>query len=204
MKRMVLLSTFISFAIICACQKQDSAADAQLAQRKAELDAREKALDEREKAVSKWEKAVANSPIIRSRQQARNPAEVEAEREKRLQQLPPELRALIPNPAQMNSARLAKEREAARQGQTSDPEQAKAERDRRIQQLSPELQALIRDRSLLDARTAEKSSGTDDRAVELQRRLEEARRKKMGAIASPNGEISDTQSSSPSPSPTPE
>ena len=194
----------ISFAMICACQKQDSAADAQLAQRKAELDAREKALDEREKAVSEWEKAVANSRIIQSRQHARNPAEMEADREKRLQQLPPELRALVPNPAQVDSAKLATERDAARQGQTSDPEQAKAERDRRIQQLPPELQALIRDRSLLDARTAEKSRGTEDRAVELQRRLEEARRKKMGAIASPNGEISDTQSSSPSPSPTPE
>ena len=104
---------FIAFAMICACQKQDSAADAQLAQRKTELDAREKALDEREKAVSEWEKAVANSRTIPSRQQARNPAEVEADREKRLQQLPPELRALIPNPAQMDSAKLAKEREAA-------------------------------------------------------------------------------------------
>ena len=204
MKKIFIFPMVISFAMICACQKQDSAADAQLAQRKAELDAREKALDEREKAVSEWEKAVANSPIIRSRQQARNPAEVEAEREKRLQQLPPELRALIPIPAQVNSAKLSKEREAALQGQTSDPEQAKAERDRRIQQLPPELQALIRDRSLLDARTAEKSRGTEDQAVQLQRRLEEARRKKMGAIASPNGEISDTQSSSPSPSPTPE
>ena len=193
----------ISFAMICACQKQDSAADAQLAQRKAELDTREKALDEKEKALLEREKAVANRPIIQSRQQARNPAEVEAEREKRLQQLPPELRALVPNPAQMD-ARLAKERVAARQGQTPDPEQAKAEREKRIQQLPPELQALIRDRSLLDARTVEKSRGTEDRAVELQRRLEEARRKKMSAIASPNGEISDTQSSSPSPSPTPE
>jgi hypothetical protein len=204
MKRMFVLLLLISFAMICACQKQDSAAQAQLAQRKTELDARGKALDEREKAVVEREKAVANSPIIRSRQQARNPAEVEAEREKRLQQLPPELRALIPNPAQVNSANLSKEREAALQGQTSDPEQAKAERDRRIQQLPPELQALIRDRSLLDARTVEKSRGTEDRAVELQRRLEEARRKKMGAIASSNGEISATQSSSPSPSPTPE
>ena len=193
----------ISFAMICACQKQDSAADAQLAQRKSELDAREKALDEREKAVSKWEKAVANSPIIRSRQQARNPAEVEAEREKRLQQLPPELRALIPIPAQVNSAKLSKEREAALQGQTSDPEQAKAERDRRIQQLSPELQALIRDRSLLDTRTAEKGRATEDRAERL-RRLEEERRKKMSAIGSPNAESSDTQPGSPSPSPTPE
>jgi len=180
MKKMFVALLLICFAMICACQKQDSAAEAQLVQRKAELDAREKALDEREKAVSKWEKAVANSRIIQSRQQARNPAEVEADREKRLQQLPPELRALIPNPAQVDSAKLTKEREAARQGQTSDPAQAKAERERRIQQLPPELQALIRDRSLLDARTAEKSGGREDRTGELQRRLEEARRKKMG------------------------
>ena len=201
---MFVLSTFICFAMICACQKQDSAAEAQLAQRKAELDTREKALDEKEKALLEREKAVANSHVIQSRQQARNPAEVEADREKRLQQLPPELRALVPNPAQVDSARLAKEREAARQGQTSDPAQAKADRERRIQQLPPELQALIQDRSLLNDRTAEKGTATEDRAVELQRRLEEARRKKMGAMASPNGEISDTQSSSPSPSPTPE
>ena len=204
MKRIFVLSMLICFAMICSCQKQDSAAEQQLAQRKAELDAREKALDDREKALVEREKAVANSRISPSRQQARNPAEVEADREKRLQQLPPELRALVPNPAQVNSTRLAKEREAALQGQTPDPEQAKAEREKRIQQLPPELQAFIRDRSLLDARTAEKSRGTEDRTVELQRRLEEARRKKMGAIASPNGGIYDAQSGSPSPSPTPE
>ena len=189
--------------MICSCQKQDSAAEQQLAQRKAELDAREKALDDREKALVEREKAVANSRISPSRQQARNPAEVEADREKRLQQLPPELRALVPNPAQVNSTRLAKEREAARQGQTPDPAQAKADRERRIQQLPPELQALIRDRSLLDPRTAEKGTATEDRAERL-RRLEEERRKKMSAIGSPNAESSDTQSSSPSPSPTPE
>jgi len=160
MKRMLVLSTFICFAMICACQRQDSAAEAQLAQRKAELDAREKALDEREKAVSEWEKAITKFRAIPSDLQSRKPA--------------------------------------------VDHEQAKAERERRIQQLPPELQALIRDRSLLDARSVEKSRGTEDRAVELQRRLEEARRKKMSAIASSNGEISDTQSSSPSPSPTPE
>ena len=203
MKRIVVLLMFICFAMICACQKQDSSAAAQLAQGKTELDAREKALDEREKALLEREKAVANSRIIQSRQQARNPAEVEADREKRLQQLPPELRALVPNPAQMDSAKLAKEREAARQGQTSDPAQAKAERERRIQQLPPELQALIRDRSLLDARTAEKGTATEDRAERL-RRLEEERRKKMNAIASPNAESSDTQPDSPSPSPTPQ
>jgi chromosome segregation ATPase len=160
MKRMLVLSTFICFAMICACQRQDSAAEAQLAQRKAELDAREKALDEREKAVSEWEKAITKFRAIPSDLQSRKPV--------------------------------------------VDPEQAKAERDRRIQQLPPELQALIRDRSLLDARTAEKSRGTEDRALELQRRLEEARRKKMSAIASPSAESSDTQPGSPSPSPTAE
>jgi len=203
MKKIFIFPMVISFAMICSCQKQDSTADAQLAQRKTELDAREKALDEREKTVSEWEKAVANSRIIQPRQQARNPAEVEADREKRLQQLPPELRAIVPNPAQVDSAKLAKEREAARQGQTSDPAQAKAERERRIQQLPPELQALIRDRSLLDARTAEKGTATEDRAERL-RRLEEERRKKMSALGSPNAESSDTQPGSPSPSPTPE
>ena len=203
MKRMFLLSAFTCFAVICACQKQDSAAEAQLAQRKAELDAREKAVDEREKALGEREKAVANGRMIQSRQRPRNPAEVEAEREKRLQQLPPELRALVPNRTQMDSARLAKEREAAAQGQTSDPAQAKADRERRIQELPPEFQALIRDRSLLDARTAEKGTATEDRTERL-RRLEEERRKKMSEIASPNAQSSDTQPGSASPSPTPE
>ena len=64
MKRIFVLSMFICFAMICACQKQDSAAEAQLAQRKAELDTREKALDEREKALVEREKALANSRII--------------------------------------------------------------------------------------------------------------------------------------------
>src|SRR5215475_7240404 len=160
MKRMVLFSTFICFALICACQKQDSATEAQFAQRKAELDAREKALEEREKALGEWEKAITKFRPIPSDLQSRKPA--------------------------------------------VDPEQAKAERERRIQQLPPELQALIRDRSLLDARTADKSKGTEDRAAELQRRLETARTKKESAITSPNAETSDTQPTSSSPSSTPE
>ena len=45
MKKIVILSMLISFGMICSCQKQDSAAEQQLAQRKAELDAREQALD---------------------------------------------------------------------------------------------------------------------------------------------------------------
>jgi hypothetical protein len=103
----------------------------------------------------------------------------------------------------MDSARLAKEREAALQGHTSDPEQAKAERERRIQQLPPELQALVHDHSLLGAGTAETGTATADRAERL-RRLEEERRKMMEAIASPNSQSPDTQPGSPSPSPTPQ
>src|SRR5262249_8598505 len=134
MKRMVVLSMLICFAMISACEKEDSAAEAQLAQRKAELDTREKALDEREKALTEKEKMMGRFRAIPSDPQARKPA--------------------------------------------VDPEQAKAERERRIQQLPPELQALIRDRSLLNSR----AGATEDRAGELKRRLEEARKQKMDAM----------------------
>lgn len=101
-----MLSTFICFAMISACQKQDPAADAQLARRKAELDAREKALDEREKAMGDWEKAISRSRIIPSDTQSRKPAvdpeQAKAEREKRIQQLPPELQALIRDRSLLN------------------------------------------------------------------------------------------------------
>ena len=95
----VPLSTLACFAMICACQKQDSAAEAQLVQRKAELDVREKALDEREKALAEKEKMIARFRAIPSDLQARKPAvdpeQAKAEREKRIQQLPPELQILI-------------------------------------------------------------------------------------------------------------
>src|SRR5215831_12904007 len=83
-----------------------------------------------------------------------------------------------------------------------DPEQAKAEREKRIQQLPPELQALIRDRSRLDSRAAGKNPGTEDRAAELQRRLEEAQKQTSG-IASPTPDGADIESTSSAPSPTP-
>ena len=52
MKKTLVLSLLIPFALVCSCQKQDSTAEQQLAQRRTELDAREKALDEREKALA--------------------------------------------------------------------------------------------------------------------------------------------------------
>src|SRR5215470_14441767 len=94
MKKMFFLSTLISFAMICSCQKQDSAAEAQLAQRNTELDAREealiqreKAVAEREKAVAEREKAVASSRVIQSPAQVTDPAQAEPEKQKAIQQV---------------------------------------------------------------------------------------------------------------------
>jgi chromosome segregation ATPase len=124
MKRILVLSTFICFATICSCQKQDSAAETQPAQRKTELDTREKALDEREKALEEREKAIARFRAIPSDRQSHRPAvdpeQAKAEREKRIQQLPPELRALIPDRSSLD----------ARTRTTADP----AERLRRIEE----------------------------------------------------------------------
>ena len=114
MKRIFVLSTFICFAAICACQKQDSAAEAQLAQQKTELDTREKALDEREKALEEREKAITRFRAIPSDRQSRRPAvdpeQARAAREKRIQQLPPELRALIPDRSSLDARTAEKDR----------------------------------------------------------------------------------------------
>jgi chromosome segregation ATPase len=114
MKRIFVLSTFICFAMICACQKQDSAAEARRAQRKAELDTREKALDEREKALEQREKAITRFRAIPSDFQSRRPAvdpeQARAAREKRIQQLPPELRALIPDRSSLDPRTAEKDR----------------------------------------------------------------------------------------------
>ena len=88
MKKTLVLSLLIPFALVCSCQKQDSTAEQQLAQRKAELDAREKALDEREKALAERTKSIVRprvAPVPRSR-----PAPVEAQRT-----VPPDLQELV-------------------------------------------------------------------------------------------------------------
>src|SRR4029453_5755727 len=64
MKKLFALSMLIPLAMVCSCQKQDAAAEQQLAQRKVELDTREKALDEREKALAEKEKAIARAGMI--------------------------------------------------------------------------------------------------------------------------------------------
>lgn len=163
MKKTLFLSTLVAFAMICSCQKQDSAAEAQLAQRKTELDVREealiqreKAVEEREKAVAEREKAVATSRVIQSQRQAPDAAEAAAERQRRIEQLPPELKALIP------------------------------------------------DRSRIDAARAEKERAAQQRAVQTPPSLDDARRKKMSAIAAPQAEVPQADATSPSPSPTPQ
>src|SRR5215831_19315797 len=120
MKKTLRLSTLVSFAIICSCQKNESGAEAQLAQTKTELDAREealiqreKAVEEKEKEVAEREKALANSRIIQSQRQTPDAAQAEAERQKRIQQLPPEFKALIPDRSQVEAARAQKRQQSA-------------------------------------------------------------------------------------------
>ena len=172
MKKMFLLSTLASFAMICSCQRQDSAADAQLAQRKSELDARETALGEREKtldarerALAEREKASANTSTIRpelqSPRQTPNAAEAKTERDRRLQQLPPEFQALIRDASQ------AKAESRGDKQKSSDPAEARPQRDKSSlsnqRQLSPE-----------------------DLQREWQRKLDQA--KTSGAVMSPTAE----------------
>ena len=63
MKKTLILSLLVPFALICSCQKQDSTAEQQLAQRKAELDTREKALAEKEKTLTERQKLAVKPRI---------------------------------------------------------------------------------------------------------------------------------------------
>ncbi|HEX4653289.1 MAG TPA: hypothetical protein VH227_03485 [Candidatus Udaeobacter sp.] len=147
MKKIFVLSALVCFVTICSCQKQDSTAEAQLAQRRSELDARETALGERAKALDARERALAErtnitantstiQPEPQSRRQTPNAAEAKAERDRRIEQLPPEFRALIPDASQLKAESRRQKRDP------SDPAGAEAERDRSMlsnqRQLSPE------------------------------------------------------------------
>jgi ribonuclease HII len=128
MKKIFILPPLISFALICSCQKQDSAAEQQLAQRKVELDAREDALDEkvnalnekinaldqRVNALAESEKSRANVPTIspdaQSQDVSRDDAEAKVERDRRIQEFRDAMRARILDPSQMDAAKVEKER----------------------------------------------------------------------------------------------
>src|SRR5262249_13406447 len=140
MKKLFVLTMLISFAMVCSCQKQSSAAERQLAQRKAELDAREKALDEREKALAERENPTASTstlpPKLQSPGKVTDPKQVgkvtdhkqmQAEIEKRIQQLPSDVRDLIPDPEQGNAKNEAKMQER------------RARRERRLEEQKEEM-----------------------------------------------------------------
>lgn len=96
MKKTLILPLLIPFALVCSCQKQDSAADQQLAQRKTELDARQKALDEREKTLTERPKLAVkprSTPVPRS--EAAQPQAT----------VPDDLKGLMADPAQMRTER---------------------------------------------------------------------------------------------------
>jgi len=128
MKKNFILSMVISLAMICSCQKQNSAAEQELAQRKTELDARENALDEKVNALAEKvnaldkkvnalfekEQATLNAGTTATGVQGQtpDPAEVTAERDRAIQQF----RALIPNRSKVTAGDPAKqERPASRQ-----------------------------------------------------------------------------------------
>jgi uncharacterized protein (DUF3084 family) len=132
MKRNFILSMLIPFAMICSCQKQDSTAEQQLAQRKTELDAREdaliekekvaeereKALDKRENALAENEKAAANARMIPPAQSSdtiSDPTQTKAERDRKIQEIAAEFRAMIPNSSNQKD-RITKERLSQAQG----------------------------------------------------------------------------------------
>jgi hypothetical protein len=179
MKKMFLFAMLISVAMICSCQKQDSAAEGQLAQRKAELDQRENALDQRENALVEREKALA-------------------EREKVLAQRE---RALAEREKAMANSHVTPEQAKAETD-------SRIQTDPRIQQLPPEAQALVPDRSRIQAERAEKEMqdqqrsaprelGPEDLQRQWQSKLNKA--KMSGEAVSPA-----VETTSPTPSPTPE
>jgi hypothetical protein len=180
MKKMCIVPTLLAFAMICACQKQNSAAEQQLAQRKTELDAREEvlaeresALVEREKALAQREKAGANIRTIPPGVQGQTPdaAQIQAERDRRIQELPPEFRALITDRSQMNAARVEKDR-------------------------------------IIQERRAQTQRGPEDLQRQWQRNLDKA--KMSGKAVFPAAEATSptpspaVEATSPSPSPTPQ
>ena len=111
-----------SVAMMCACQKKDSAADQQLAQRKVELDAREealaerksalderaKALDAREKALEQREKSLAAKATTGTQTnptEPQDPADIAAQREMIVRQLS----GVAPDRAQIRAQKAEKE-----------------------------------------------------------------------------------------------
>jgi hypothetical protein len=121
MKKLFVLSMLLPFALVCSCQKQDSTAEQQLAQRKAQLDAREKALDEREKALAARENLAAKPGV---------PALPRVAPDEPQRTIPPELKGLIADPSQGRADREQRmqERLAERQRRMEEIQKMRAAR----------------------------------------------------------------------------
>ena len=130
MKKTLVLSLLIPFALVCSCQKQDSTAEQQLAQRKTELDAREKALDEREKALAEREKLVAKPRVAPVPRIA--PAEPQ-------RTVPPDLQGLMADPSQLRTEREQRmqERLAERQRKMEEVQKMRVPAVQRNQATAP-------------------------------------------------------------------
>ncbi len=140
MKKIFILSVLIPFGMTCSCQKQDSTAEQQLAQRKAELDAREQALDERVNALdervnalAEKEKATTNARTILPDVQGQvpAPAQVEPERGSMIQQLPADARALIADPSHVDPEKVEKDRRT--QERLAQPEEVQRRSQRKFE-----------------------------------------------------------------------
>jgi len=139
MKKLFVLSMLIPFALVCSCQKQDSTAEQQLAQRKAELDAREKALDEREKALAAREN-LAGKPRVPAVPRVA-PAEPQ-------RTVPPEFKGLIPDPSNSRADRDQRMQERL------------AERQRRLEEIHKMREARALPRPQTTAPATEAASPT--------------------------------------------
>ena len=131
MKKVFVLSMLVSLAMVCGCQKKDSTAEQQLAQRKAELDARDEnlaekmhsldekvnlldgkmnSLDQRVKELGEKEEAAANARTNPTdvQDQTADPAELQAETERMIQQFS----TMIRKPSQLDPAEKQRQLEA--------------------------------------------------------------------------------------------
>jgi prefoldin subunit 5 len=124
MKKVFVLLMLVSLAIICACQKKDSAVEQQLTQRKAELAAREEelaerlnSLDEKMNSLNQRVKELAEKETAANARtnptdlqgQTADLAQLQAEKERIIQQLS----SGLPKPPQLDAAEKQRQLEAA-------------------------------------------------------------------------------------------
>ena len=152
MKRIFPLSVLIPLGMICSCQKQDSAAERQLTEQKAELDAREQAfaervngleermneLDKRISALAERERQTTNAEATASAAQSQvvipDPAQVQAEVDSGIQQIPADTQPLIADPLQQDPEKAEKDRIREQLGQSRRGLDRESNRRRKFEQ----------------------------------------------------------------------